>query len=425
VDYNNTNSASSSECDNPGGSFDTAWNTGINNLAAGVRAKLGDKLIVGNTGGAPGSQGPYLNGGMIEGVDQDGTNPFVGDPASNFSALPFYNAWMDAGHSPATFIFLGTTYNDLPLENVRTNYRAVRYLLALALMRDSFFAYDDYAPPNYGHQTTWWYDEYDNAGAGTGYLGYPKGPATFSNGVYRRDFDHGISLANTNATNVTVSLERTYKKIAGTQAPSVNDGSMVTSVTLGAKDGIILLDTGDSTATPTSTATATPTATQTPTPTSTATDTPTMTPTVTPTPTSTNTATPSQTSTATSTSTSTPTATDALTTTQSPTPTNTATPAPGATNTPTGTPTQTATPSATATANLEPAAISTATPTATATSPATSTPTVTPTPQQGVQTTIVYIPAARDAFTRGLEPRPRFTGRAVLRIGHAYQQATD
>ena len=46
-----------------------------------------------------------------------------------------------------------------------------------------------------------------------------------------------------NATNSvqTVALGNEFEKIKGTQAPSVNDGRIVTSVTLGPLDGIVLI----------------------------------------------------------------------------------------------------------------------------------------------------------------------------------------
>ena len=59
--------------------------------------------------------------------------------------------------------------------------------------------------------------------------------------VWRRDFDKGTVLVNAEATTQTVSLGGTFRKIKGTQAPTVNDGSLVTAVTLPPRDGIVLL----------------------------------------------------------------------------------------------------------------------------------------------------------------------------------------
>ncbi|MDO8847183.1 MAG: putative glycoside hydrolase [Coriobacteriia bacterium] len=59
--------------------------------------------------------------------------------------------------------------------------------------------------------------------------------------VWRRDFEGGIALVNASDSPVTVDLGGTFSKIDGAQDRTVNDGSQVTSVTLPAKDGIVLL----------------------------------------------------------------------------------------------------------------------------------------------------------------------------------------
>lgn len=47
-----------------------------------------------------------------------------------------------------------------------------------------------------------WFDEYDNAGKGKGYLGYPEDNAYVildfgkDGKVFRRDFDNGIVICN-------------------------------------------------------------------------------------------------------------------------------------------------------------------------------------------------------------------------------------
>jgi hypothetical protein len=59
--------------------------------------------------------------------------------------------------------------------------------------------------------------------------------------VWRRDYENGIALVNAEATPQTVSLGGNFRKIKGTQDPTVNDGSRVTAVTIPPKDGIVLL----------------------------------------------------------------------------------------------------------------------------------------------------------------------------------------
>jgi hypothetical protein len=64
--------------------------------------------------------------------------------------------------------------------------------------------------------------------------------------VFRRDFDHGIALANATAKSRTVQLGGTFRRIKGTQDPAVNNGATVTSVTLPPFDGLLLARTGGS-----------------------------------------------------------------------------------------------------------------------------------------------------------------------------------
>jgi hypothetical protein len=63
--------------------------------------------------------------------------------------------------------------------------------------------------------------------------------AAWQHGVYRRDFDNGIALVNPKGNGAqTVQHETSYKRLLGSQAPGVNNGQTVTSVTLQDRDGI-------------------------------------------------------------------------------------------------------------------------------------------------------------------------------------------
>ena len=59
--------------------------------------------------------------------------------------------------------------------------------------------------------------------------------------VYRRDFQNGIVLVNPAAQALTVPLEPTFRRILGTADPVVNDGSMVTEVTVPPSDALFLI----------------------------------------------------------------------------------------------------------------------------------------------------------------------------------------
>lgn len=68
--------------------------------------------------------------------------------------------------------------------------------------------------------------------------------------VFRRDFEHGIAIANATPTTRTISLGGTFKRIKGTQDPAVNNGATVTSVTLDPYDGLLLVRPTGSASTP-------------------------------------------------------------------------------------------------------------------------------------------------------------------------------
>lgn len=117
----------------------------------------------------------------------------------------------------------------------KDDYQRMRYGLTSCLMDDGYFSYTDEAT-EYGSVP--WFDEYDSD------LGMPVDPPSSSpwkNGVYRRTYQKGIVLVNPSRQSKTVTVEMGYRRIKGTQAPEINDGSDATSITLGGKDGIILV----------------------------------------------------------------------------------------------------------------------------------------------------------------------------------------
>lgn len=241
VDYTNRNRPTPSPDNN------NYWKNGMADLARQMRHRLPGKLITANTGGSVDNSGAWLNGGMIEGVNQQGKNRFVGDADANPTG--YYNSWMSKCVQPAIFVYNASDGIDGDLETARTDYKAMRFLLTLTLLNDGYFDYDEFLVRNSpaglnsgGHQSAWWYDEYDNAGRGAGYLGYPLAkPTQPVKGVFRRDFQKGLVLCNTTDAPQQISLEKAYRRIAGTQDPVTNNGSTITGLTLPPKDGIILL----------------------------------------------------------------------------------------------------------------------------------------------------------------------------------------
>ncbi len=191
--------------------------------------QLGNNATWGEATSVLGVYDQLLSGGVLEG--------YIGDSWSietwgGFNEMQsWYRKTMDALAPPKLAIF-----GD---DGAETDYQGMRYGLASCLMGDAYYYHSyggGYQPPPL------WYDEFNFN------LGYPLTTAqgatqsgAWSQGVWRRDFDHGIVLVNPKGNgSKTVQLGGTFKKLHGTQAPTLNDGSTVTSVALGDRDAIIL-----------------------------------------------------------------------------------------------------------------------------------------------------------------------------------------
>jgi len=105
------------------------------------------------------------------------------------------------------------------------------------------------APADVNWQSRWWTwcpDEFsvdqagraDSSGRSPGWLGAPRGPAFQVGNVWRRDFEHGAVLVNPGPLPERGSIGTGYRRIAGR---GINDGAMVETVTIGARDGLLLV----------------------------------------------------------------------------------------------------------------------------------------------------------------------------------------
>jgi len=70
---------------------------------------------------------------------------------------------------------------------------------------------------------------------------YTDGVGTVTLDVVRRDFERGIILNNPGSIPQVVDLHGTFQKLRGHQDPSINNGQLITSVTLPGRDGLVLL----------------------------------------------------------------------------------------------------------------------------------------------------------------------------------------
>ena len=142
-----------------------------------------------------------------------------------------------------------------------TNFQDARYsITAMLCASDGYIAYKDATGDGgtmvTGYETAGkWFDEFDNAGTQKHYLGTAIDPVvttSWTQGVYRRRFANGWVLWNPRGNGTqTVSLGQIMRKIQGRVGDSdttVNNGATVTSVTLQDRDGLVLLNTSQTTA---------------------------------------------------------------------------------------------------------------------------------------------------------------------------------
>lgn len=172
--------------------FDAAWNEGLRQYETELRQHIGPDKILYVNWGAPNYD--LLNGNNFEGFPGDISNP---DTISSWYGLVFgpnaakgsYFEWMqnalqpnltmietyeDNGGPEATSD--GSYDNPCVKKNFTPDYRKMRFGLTTALLNDGFFSYE-MNTNGHGSLCLMWFDEYDNAGAGRGYLGQPLGPA--------------------------------------------------------------------------------------------------------------------------------------------------------------------------------------------------------------------------------------------------------
>ena len=233
--------------------FDRAWGDGVHAYHSRLRAALGSKPIFVNWGM---SNYDLLNGNNFEAFPRDDGSSYSGDWHSTVFG-PFdrgsYFDWMTRAQSPnLTMIETyeddsgpdpddGSYHNRCIEPGFAPNYRKMRFGLTTALLHDGYFSYE-MNTNGHGSLCLMWFDEYDNAGAGRGYLGEPLGSATQAVGalttpnvVTNGSFESGWSGWNfwadsANGYIATQALDTTTAKhgttsarVDVTQTPGVDD----------------------------------------------------------------------------------------------------------------------------------------------------------------------------------------------------------
>jgi hypothetical protein len=119
------------------------------------------------------------------------------------------------------------------------DYATMRYGLASALMDNGLFLFI----PSSGSQVPAWYDEYAAP------LGKPvDAPPTSAtqNGIYMRRFENGLVLVNPSKTSsASINVGSGYQRLSGSQEPAVNNGAVQSTVTLGPRQGLVMLKVQD------------------------------------------------------------------------------------------------------------------------------------------------------------------------------------
>ena len=233
------------------------WDNGLNEVGTRLRSYLPGKIVVGNGnwfgastyyGDDPEGWLKSANGTVVEGIER--FYPAAGDLLKLSSQwlgyrspkpryLLFMQKALDAKGYPLN-VPSGTDPNDPKFMLDPNVMRSMRWGLTLSMMAGAY-----YEILLGGDQSTrWWYDEYDG-GKGVrqrDYLGRVLGaPAAVRPGVWRRDFERGIALNNSSSKAVTIDLKKQFRHLRGTQNPRLNNGKVVTSITLPGHDGVILL----------------------------------------------------------------------------------------------------------------------------------------------------------------------------------------
>lgn len=236
----------------------TAWRNGLRAYVDEIKSLVPGIVVCGNTSdfmSAGGYSFDTADLGPLAGQLQGSFGEYMlGTPGTaigewgGFSMLMGGYRFMMAAHAdPDYFMFVHGDISSTGIDDASPGlpaYQKLRYGLGCCLLDNGYY----YACRTVGYRGDQldWFDEYWGGSLNTrGYMGQPtQSPPTsaWSNGVWRRDFEHAIVLVNPRGNGSrTVSLGGTFTKLSGSQAPSINNGATVTSVTLSDEDGIVLL----------------------------------------------------------------------------------------------------------------------------------------------------------------------------------------
>lgn len=214
---------------------DDLWEEHYTRLFKETRERLGSNAIIMTNGSSNRAFFPYVNGRMFE------TFPSSHNTLDEWKNMfgEYQAVQNGAAYTPINMINVNT--DNTGGKGSQTDYRAVRFGLTTTLLADGYFSYDE---STYNHASLWTYDEFDV------YLGAPKSSlqnvynpqqSTIDEGVWLREFEEGQVIVNATTITQTVRLDGEFEKLHGTQDPTVNNGRIVSEVTISPQDGVILL----------------------------------------------------------------------------------------------------------------------------------------------------------------------------------------
>ena len=171
--------------------FDAAWNVGLRQYEEELRQAVGDEKIIFVNWGMDNYD--LLNGNNYEGFPLDNGRSYQESwrqtVFGTIANIGSYDEWMAQGQAPnLTMIETyeddggpaatddGSYDNPCVQPDFVPNYRKMRFGLTTTLLNDGYFSYE-INTNGHGSLCLLWFDEYDNAGAGRGYLGQPLGAA--------------------------------------------------------------------------------------------------------------------------------------------------------------------------------------------------------------------------------------------------------
>ncbi len=212
---------------------DALWAQNYKRLFQITRALIGNDSIMVTNGSSNPDFAPYVNGRMFE------TFPSSKDTIAEWKNMmqEYLKVESQVGY-PAIDIINVNTHNT----GTQNDYQSMRFGLTTTLLGNGYFGFD-YGSNDHGQ--LWTYDEYNAS------LGKAKGSSsnsqagsgdpTHNKEIWQREFERGQVVVNGTNNSQTISLNGDYEKLHGTQDPNVNDGSIVSEVTVAGRDGIILL----------------------------------------------------------------------------------------------------------------------------------------------------------------------------------------